>query len=332
MKNWLTIGPFSKKVSLTQRTLRVYEAMGLIKAHTRGDNRYRYYTTDQVELIERIKQFKSFGFSLEEIRSLLEVDSSLNSEKLGLLLEKRLQALDTQRANIDSQKKLIETILSSFLQKNKQGLGPHERRFIMTQLEKLSVVVAGVRDLEKTANYISKHIAKSGKSIPVMVWDGRSPVPQKKPFIFVVSERQLHSKEIAKLSPDIVVIKELSKSSKDIHNAYMQLYGSAGPHMSTILNADDRAVVELAGSEALRKGRTYYFSKNSGFQSQISKIGGVVSDGEKIEIYGFNQNAAPLEVKLMKIMGIDEEVAYLASLAAIMDLGLNEDAIKEPTF
>jgi DNA-binding transcriptional MerR regulator len=326
MKNWLTIGQFSKEVSLSQRALRVYETLGLISAHTRGENKYRYYTTEQIELVERIKKFKSLGFSLEEIRSLLEVDTSMNSDKLESLLETRLQAVKVQREGLNTQENLIESVLTS-LRKNKQGLGPHERRFIMSQFDKTSVVVAGVSDLDKTAHYIRGHILDGGKDIPVTVWDGISPLPHKKPFILIVSENLLHKPEVGSLAPDIVVIKELSQSSVDIQNAYMQLYGSVGPHMTTVLNADDRAVIELAGNERLRQGRTYYFSKNSGLQPQISKIGGVISDGEEVEIYGFNKSKGPLEMSLKRIMGMGEEMAFLASLAAVMDFGLNEEAI-----
>lgn len=328
MKNWLTIGQFSKEVSLSARALRVYEELGLICAHTRGENRYRYYTSEQIELIERIKKFKSIGFSLEEIRSLLEVDTSMDSKKLIALLQKRRSKLEIQKTNIDSQQRQIETILSS-LNGDKQGLNAQDRRFIMTQFEKVSVIVAGVRDLEKTADFIRGHINKSGKDIPVVVWDGATSLPQKKPFILVIAERLLQNAEVSKLSPDVVIIKELSQSSKAIHESYMQLYKAVGPHMSTILNADDRAVVELAGNETIRKGRTFYFSKNSGLKPQISKIGGVISDGERIEIYGFNQDKGPFEVKLKRILGIDEEMSLLASLAAVMDFGLNEETLRE---
>ncbi|MGZ3772381.1 MAG: MerR family transcriptional regulator [Pseudobdellovibrionaceae bacterium] len=329
MKNWLTIGQFSQEVSLSQRTLRVYEKVGLIKAHTRGENKYRYYTNEQIKLVERIKQFKSFGFSLYEIRSLLEIDISMDSGRLASLLEKKLGDLDMQQAKINSSQQMIRKILTS-LKSNKQGLDPSERRFIMNQFEKISVVVAGIRNLEETANYIKDHIEKSGKNIPVIIWDGKSLLPQRKPFIFVVSEDQLKkNNEISTLAPDVVVIKELSRSSNKIQEAYIQLYGSAGPHMATILNADDRAVIELAGNETLRKGKTYYFSKNSGLKPQISKIGGVISDGEKIEIFGFNHSAAVLEIKLNKILGFDDEIAYLASLAAVMDFGLKEEMLQK---
>lgn len=328
MKNWLSIGQFSKKVSLTQRTLRVYEAAGLINAHTRGENKYRYYTEEQVEVVRRIKQFKSFGFTLNEIKSLLEVDITMNPDRLEIYLKERLSILQKEQARLHSAEQTIQKILSSLKSKN-QGLGPLERRFIMSQLEKVSVVVTGVSGLEITAQYIKKHVESGGKNIPVTVWDGQSLLPESKPYIVVIPEHLLNEKEVAKLSPDVVIIKELSTSSTELHSACLQLYRAVGPGMSTILNADDRAVVEFAANNTVRKGKTYYFSKNSAMQPQISRIGGAVSRGETIEIFGMNQNAEPVEIKMRKILGNIEEVAYLASLVAVMDFGLKPEDLQE---
>lgn len=326
MKNWLSIGQFSKQVGLTARALRIYEQLGLIKAHTRGENRYRYYSPQQVELVQRLKQFKALGFSLHEVKALIEIDQQIDFIKLENLLKQRLVKIEKEQDGFENQKKKIKSILTS-LKKNKTGLNPTERRFIMSQFEKLSVVVTGVRGLKETAGLIKDHLAADGKNIPVHIWNGRSALPAEKPYILVVSEENLQKKPISELAPDVVVIKELSRSSAKIKAAYAQLFNFAGPHMSTIMNADDRAVVELAASSFIKKGKTYYFSKNSGLQEQIQKIGGVMSDGEKIEIYGFNQCEGPVEITLPRILGIDEEVSLLASLAAIMDLGLHIDNV-----
>ncbi len=324
MKNWLSIGQFSKKVSLTQRTLRVYEAAGLIAAHTRGENKYRYYTEEQVEVVQRIKQFKSFGFTLNEIKSLLEVDTSMNPARLEVLLKERLSHLQKEQIRLHSAEQVIYKILSSLHSKN-QGMGPQERRFIMSQLEKISVVVGGVSGLEITAQYIKKHLASGGKNIPVTMWDGHSLLPHTKPYIVVIPEHLLNKKEVAELSPDVVVIKELSASAKEIHSGYLQLYKDVGPEMSTILNADDRAVVEFAANETIRKGKTYYFSKNTAMLPQISRIGGAVVRGETVEVFGMNQMPGPTEIKMQKVLGHIEEVAYLVSLVAVMDLGLRPE-------
>ncbi len=331
MKSWLTIGQFAKRVSLSERTIRLYEKSGLIKAHTRGENAYRYFTSEQIQTMDRIKHFKAFGFSLAEIRSLLEIDETLDRAKLCVLLEKQLLVIEQEHSSLAAARVKSKNIITS-LQQNKPGLSPEERRFIMNRFEKTSVLVGGVSNLELTANLIKQHFEKSGKSVPVIEWDGYIDLPAAKPFILVVSEKvllaQLRSaSKLSACTPDVVVIKEFSQSSDELHEAYLQVYGGVGPHMSTILNADDRAVVEFAGNATVRKGKTYYFSKNSGLEEQIEKIGGVVSDGEKVSIFGFNQTKIPTAIKLNRILGHDEEMAYLASLAAVMDFGLKQEAL-----
>jgi len=53
----------------------------------------------------------------------------------------------------------------------------------------------------------------------------------------------------------------------------------------------------------------------------------VVSDGEKVSIFGLDQTKTPTEINLNRILGHDEEMAYLASLAAVMDFGLKREAL-----
>jgi DNA-binding transcriptional MerR regulator len=67
MKNWNKIGQFSKKVGLSAKALRLYEKMQLIKSHARGENGYRYYHDDQIELALRLNDFKNNTNFLLEI-------------------------------------------------------------------------------------------------------------------------------------------------------------------------------------------------------------------------------------------------------------------------
>lgn len=67
------IGEFSKINQITVRTLRHYEEMGLL-APVEIDRftGYRYYSVEQLDLIDRILTFKRMGFSLTEIKVFLE--------------------------------------------------------------------------------------------------------------------------------------------------------------------------------------------------------------------------------------------------------------------
>lgn len=322
MKNWLSIGKFSKQAGLSVRSLRIYEDLGLIQSHTRGENGYRYYLESQLELALRIKKLKGLGFTLLEVKSLLVADSSMDSNLLREFLQKRLGAIADEQKGLANQKAQIHNILSS-LEAATVGLSPNERRYIMSHFEKLSVVVTGVKDLNVTANHIREHLANAGQNADVFVWDESFTLPAKKPYILVIPEALLASEKIGAIMPDVVVIKNLSAFNADIERAYLNLYSAVGPHMTTIFNADDRISIELAANEEIRKGRIFYFSKNSGLEDQIQQIGGVISDGDEVRIFGFNLSKDTMSVKLNRALAFDEETALIASIAAVMDVGLD---------
>ena len=70
----LTIGDFSRLCRVSPRTLRHYDAMGLLCPETVGDNGYRYYRQEQLAELVRIQWLKAYGFSLGEIGALLALD------------------------------------------------------------------------------------------------------------------------------------------------------------------------------------------------------------------------------------------------------------------
>jgi DNA-binding transcriptional MerR regulator len=73
MVSLLKIGDIAKQTGVSVGTLRYYEALQLLFPEKRGDNHYRYYGKSAVEQIEFIKKAQSLGFSLEEIKQILEV-------------------------------------------------------------------------------------------------------------------------------------------------------------------------------------------------------------------------------------------------------------------
>lgn len=193
---------------------------------------------------------------------------------------------------------------------------------------KVSVVVTGCDGLEKTAKFIQRHFQSANQNIPVIHWQNGSPVSLEKPYILIVNEADLASSEITKIHPDVIVIKSLGTHSDENQQNYLKLYSGVGPHVNTIMNADDRSSIELAGQSLLKKGRIFYFSKNKGLEPQIKNIGGVISDGEDIEIHGFNLKPEVINLKIDKIMTFEDEIALLSSLGAVMTIGLEKENLQ----
>ena len=80
------IGEFSHLCETTIKTLRHYDKINLLKP-TKIDNYtgYRYYEENQIKILEKIKQLQFAGFSLKEIKDLLNKE---NQEKLDEQIEK----------------------------------------------------------------------------------------------------------------------------------------------------------------------------------------------------------------------------------------------------
>jgi DNA-binding transcriptional MerR regulator len=67
----MRIGELAARAGTTTRTLRYYEARGLLPAR-RADNGYRTYDESDLRLLRQIRTLQDFGFDLEETRPFVE--------------------------------------------------------------------------------------------------------------------------------------------------------------------------------------------------------------------------------------------------------------------
>ena len=75
-KTKLKIGEFSKMMQVTVKTLRHYERKGLLLPDEVDEwTGYRYYSIDQMQKLQDIRDLQRLGFSLDEIKDLYEEDS-----------------------------------------------------------------------------------------------------------------------------------------------------------------------------------------------------------------------------------------------------------------
>jgi DNA-binding transcriptional MerR regulator len=73
------IGEVAERVSLSLRTVRYYEEMGLITPEQRTDGGFRLYTEENIDRLLLIKQMKPLGFTLVEMRELIEARDALRT-------------------------------------------------------------------------------------------------------------------------------------------------------------------------------------------------------------------------------------------------------------
>lgn len=79
------IGEFSRLTQVTVKALRHYDRLGLLEpARTDPETGYRYYAVEQLPRLNRILALKDIGFSLDQVRQLL--DANLSSGQIQQML------------------------------------------------------------------------------------------------------------------------------------------------------------------------------------------------------------------------------------------------------
>ena len=114
----LTIGEFSNICKVSTKTLRYYAKIGLLLPDKISpENGYRYYSIDQLETMLFIERLKSYNFSLEEIKVILNL-GKLQNEKLYAALARKKKEVKEQ---IDKSNTILERLMNICYVYNKGG-------------------------------------------------------------------------------------------------------------------------------------------------------------------------------------------------------------------
>ena len=107
MTNYFTIGEISKLSNVSLKTLRYYDEIGILKPkYVNKENKYRYYSIEQLTTIDLIKLFKSTGMSLELIKQILSSQTNLefmveNIRNQSKLVEEKMKELSAIKEYLD---------------------------------------------------------------------------------------------------------------------------------------------------------------------------------------------------------------------------------------
>jgi DNA-binding transcriptional MerR regulator len=92
-----TIGDFARHGRVSVRMLRHYDAIGLLRpAHVDPFSGYRYYAATQLARLNRVIALKELGFTLEQVRSIM--DEKVTTDELRGMLRLRRAELAEARA------------------------------------------------------------------------------------------------------------------------------------------------------------------------------------------------------------------------------------------
>lgn len=96
-----SIGALAAAGGVGVETIRFYQRRGLLRTPVRGSG-IRHYGPDEVRRLRFIRQAQLAGFTLEEIRELLDLDASEDRRRAREMASARIQTLDAKIAELQS--------------------------------------------------------------------------------------------------------------------------------------------------------------------------------------------------------------------------------------
>jgi MerR family copper efflux transcriptional regulator len=92
----MNIGTVAERSGVSPKAIRYYESIGLVRPVDRRPNGYRSYTLVDMRTLDFIKRARSLGFSVEEVRELLDLwqNRSRRSAAVKALTSRHLEVLD----------------------------------------------------------------------------------------------------------------------------------------------------------------------------------------------------------------------------------------------
>ncbi|WP_010324822.1 MerR family transcriptional regulator [Marinobacterium stanieri] len=86
------INEASKQSGATQRAIRLYESIGLMRVNRSG--KYRVYSQENIKTIKMIKEAQTIGISLSEMVALRKNEEDFDWKRVSELLVKKQESVD----------------------------------------------------------------------------------------------------------------------------------------------------------------------------------------------------------------------------------------------
>lgn len=154
-----------------------------------------------------------------------------------------------------------------------------------------------------------------------------------KVIVAEVSSFQLE--HVQRFTPQNVVFTNLAenhldryKSMEDYINAKRRIFLNTNQATTSILDADDNAVVELARDPSVQRGRIFYFSRKPSLEPQIMNIGGAVCIKDELRVRT-GPEIEYFSVKNKKMRGVHSTENIMAAILAAREHGATHDAIQK---
>lgn len=124
--NVLRIGALAKQTGTNAPTIRYYEGIGLLRSAGRQAGNQRVYSDADVKRLTFIRRCREFGFSIEQVRSLVALmqDPTSSCSHARDLAQDHLVAVRTKLAELKALERSIAAFVTSCDTSCAGGAGP----------------------------------------------------------------------------------------------------------------------------------------------------------------------------------------------------------------
>jgi len=107
----MTIGKLAIHAGVNVETIRYYHRIGLLTEPARQGS-YRYYADSDLQQLQFIRRAKDAGFTLEEIRELLQLDAVVDRARIRGLASMRLQDIEARIQDLQALASRLHTLIA----------------------------------------------------------------------------------------------------------------------------------------------------------------------------------------------------------------------------
>lgn len=295
------------------------------------------------------------GVSLAHFLTMHGANVTVTDHKSKPELSAQLEHLDGLPIKFELGGHSPKTFISQDLVILSPGISPHlkifeyarnqgikitgEFEFVQNFIKVPIIGITGTNGKTTVGRLIQSFLAESG----VSTWMGGSTEKPMTDFLRYNVDAKVVIAEVSSFmlehcetfNPTNIVFTNLAenhldryRSMEDYVNAKRRVFKNTNPQTTSILNADDHAVVELARDPVVQRGKIYYFSRKPALEPQIMNIGGAVNIGDEIRVRT-GPEVELYSTKNVKLRGRHSVENIMAAILTAREHGATHEAIQK---
>lgn len=122
--NKMTISRYARAAGVGVETVRFYQREGLLSVPLTHEKGYRVYNHNQLQQLRFIRCAQTAGFSLKEIKQLMQLDSIKERQEIQRITQQRLEKLTQKIIGLQAVARALKKLLTDCHRTKSQAACP----------------------------------------------------------------------------------------------------------------------------------------------------------------------------------------------------------------